>query len=564
MLRWLQLPNLRASAEGAGSRWRRTLEEVEKSGAEVELIVLTGCLTEAGTQGDFEQLDTQLDELCGMVGQPAVLATPGPTELCCVDLPSGSLDIFKVWHRDQVRDTRGYFWRNKGSLARARVRSMFENYSRWWRGHEQKLRAAGGWRYERGWLPGDFSLSVELEGGRRVGLIGLNTVFMCTSLTNRVVREPGIAKAHLDHACAQAHEDWIDRHARTLLITNSTKYPARSADTSLFERDELHHGLADRFTGLICASGYSDQCNMMSDDCVVGRLDARLGVELSSSSGATLARGSWREASWADAVIAGLERLLRRANEDGLRAVARELRAGAAPEAGGRIRTTALPSELAIALLSHAFEHGMRGLELTKKCLHELVRGVPDPQARLELLNMLLPLAMLPTAARTAALTESGRPHPAIWARSDYPKTLLDIAQALMPSSPPRQEQDTIRGLGGKPLADVVDQIEAEFMYEVEKRYMGLGMARDKLRARARKNVKNSSADHPRLVLLAGASASDVAELSEDWEGVNIIAWSQLDALAPDTVHVLAPPIDPRIEDRIHTIRDNLSRSRHE
>jgi hypothetical protein len=184
--RWLHLTDLHWGQTGQKHLWPEIREEFFKDLARLHkktgpwhAVLFTGDLVFRGDPDEFAQLDSQVfgplwkcfQEL---ESNPILLTVPGNHDL---KRPNEKDDDAAV---DWLREPEGYqkiaekFWANESNPYRDVVHDTFKAYDAWIKDRPYSQ----GHPIHSGALPGDFSATLTTDGGRRIGIAGLNTTFL--------------------------------------------------------------------------------------------------------------------------------------------------------------------------------------------------------------------------------------------------------------------------------------------------------------------------------------------------------------------------------------------------
>jgi hypothetical protein len=122
---------------------------------------------------------------------------------------------------DRLLEPQGYqkivekFWANESNPYRRAVHDTFKAYEAWIKHRPYSQSQA----IHAGALPGDFSTTLTTDGGRRIGIVGLNTTFLQLAEGNYQERLAcDVRQFHA--ACPPDGPAWVKQHAVCLLMTH--------------------------------------------------------------------------------------------------------------------------------------------------------------------------------------------------------------------------------------------------------------------------------------------------------------------------------------------------------
>lgn len=225
--RWLHLTDLHWGQTGQRHLWpeirKRFLEDLArlhpKTGA-WDAVLFTGDLVFRGDLDEFAELD---GELFGPLwkffhelgSNPVLLTVPGNHDL---KRPNEKDDDAAV---DRLLEPEGYqkvaekFWANQNNQYRRAVDHTFEAYEAWIKDRPYSQ----GHPIHPGALPGDFSTTLTTVGGRRIGIVGLNTTFLQLAAGDYRGRLACDVR-QFNAACPSDAPTWVEDHAVCLLMTH--------------------------------------------------------------------------------------------------------------------------------------------------------------------------------------------------------------------------------------------------------------------------------------------------------------------------------------------------------
>ena len=182
-----------------------------------DLVVFTGDLTQRGSQEEFKRFDEFLNELWNTLealgaGQPSLVAVPGNHDLVRLENPNFPTKLLTTtWDSDA--DLRKEFWSNAESDLRRTINTAFQNYVEWWEHTQFKP------PINEGLLPGDFSATIDKEGGASLGIVGLNSTFLQLVGGDRQGKL-ALHSQQFQSACGGDGPAWLKKHNACLLLTH--------------------------------------------------------------------------------------------------------------------------------------------------------------------------------------------------------------------------------------------------------------------------------------------------------------------------------------------------------
>nr|VFK12840.1 MAG: Calcineurin-like phosphoesterase [Candidatus Kentron sp. LPFa]VFK30593.1 MAG: Calcineurin-like phosphoesterase [Candidatus Kentron sp. LPFa] len=254
---WLHLTDLHYGVPEYDWMWSeetktgfyRDLKKLHEACGPWDLILFTGDLTDVKAVGNdsgkrpelWKKLDEKIEEIRQKVAkfsdgeEPLFLAVPGNHDLerSKEHDPAAKCLAHRFWDGDVQKD----FWSEQSKHYRSVVKRAVQRYSEWWEPHAKRLRSSPKFRdcqakdYREGWLPGEFSVTIEKEGCR-LGIIGLNTSFMHV-VSGRKEGEIALHLRQITEACGERSVEWARRHHACLLMTH---HPPEWLDERHFER----------------------------------------------------------------------------------------------------------------------------------------------------------------------------------------------------------------------------------------------------------------------------------------------------------------------------------------
>lgn len=224
---WLHLTDLHYGLHGLDSLWPSLrqpflddLEALHTRCGPWHAVLFTGDLAQSGGSEQYRSLQQEvLDRIWEKLralgsGDAALLAVPGNHDLVRPRMDGLGVDraALKWILRHGIDDIEDDVYADPDSAYRRLIRDAFAPFQAWW--DHAPHRAPG---LRPGALPGDFAATLEV-GGRRVGVVGLNTAFLQLS------GESWEGRLHWDarqlHAACGAVDDWIAAHDAALLMTH--------------------------------------------------------------------------------------------------------------------------------------------------------------------------------------------------------------------------------------------------------------------------------------------------------------------------------------------------------
>ena len=182
--RWLHLTDLHWGQTGQRPSWpeirKRFFEDLarlHKKTGPWHAVLFTGDLVQKGDPDEFAQLDSEvfgpLWKCFERLGSnPILLTVPGNHDLKRPKRKNPTIDWLLEPQGYQKKV--GEFWTNKRNPYRRAVHNTFKAYEAWIKDRPYSQ----GHPIHPGALPGDFSTTLTTDGGRRIGIVGLNTTFL--------------------------------------------------------------------------------------------------------------------------------------------------------------------------------------------------------------------------------------------------------------------------------------------------------------------------------------------------------------------------------------------------
>lgn len=252
---WLHLTDLHKGMKQQKTLWAtvreefyRDLKRVAEKGGLWDLVLFTGDLTQCGSEEDFKMLENTLVELWKEFNKlgchPLLVTIPGNHDL--LRNKSATAKAFDLWENDE--DIRSQFWNDKDSDYRKLIEQVFINYEKWL---EQTslpvVNKDSGVKYQKGLLPGDFSVRVEIND-LMIGMVGLNSTFLQLK-TGNFEGKLDINKIQVDEACNGDVHKWVKNNHLNILMTHHPPSWFSSKAQEHFKANILDR---DNFTFHIC------------------------------------------------------------------------------------------------------------------------------------------------------------------------------------------------------------------------------------------------------------------------------------------------------------------------
>ncbi|WNG48784.1 hypothetical protein F0U60_35215 [Archangium minus] len=302
-LSWLHLSDLLMGPKGSRWLWPEYREDFERDLRALhnqtgpwDLVLISGDLTETGSQREFNLLDSALESfwtyLHGLGSAPLLLAVPGNHDLHRASLSTRTRDtlVAQRWHDNA--QARSEFWNQlenelANSTPQARIehwkklenelananpqaridywkqaaneqahslRTAFLSFSSWleqWQLRHPRQREL---QIRKGLLPGDFAATV-VKDGVRVGIAGLNSAFLLPDANGTTVSLE-IDPRQLRLAIGGPPSRWAGSHDLNILLTHHPPARLKSEHLSLIQQE-----LASSTRGLLhlCGSQHAGE-----------------------------------------------------------------------------------------------------------------------------------------------------------------------------------------------------------------------------------------------------------------------------------------------------------------
>lgn len=232
---WLHFSDLHWGAEKTKNYWPKVEEalfsDIQKLSGKNELTVdavfFTGDMVNHGSEYDeFNLWLKRLEEIFkGQEKKPLFLPVPGNHDLVRpefwkdgADLKD-SVDLIKThWDDPDREDLRNRIWQKDETSGTWKVfQKTFENYTAWLNNPGRPFPLPD--NYTPGLLPGDFSCSIPMGGGNKIGIIGLNSSFLQLGAGNYEGRLD-LHISQLRAVCGDHYTDWFKDHSLSFLMTH--------------------------------------------------------------------------------------------------------------------------------------------------------------------------------------------------------------------------------------------------------------------------------------------------------------------------------------------------------
>ncbi len=227
---WLHLTDLHYGLTSQPSLWPNVREKFFDDLATLhdrcgpwQAVLFTGDLVQQGGHDEFRRLE---DEVLGPLwdrlrelgsGEAILLAVPGnhdPVRPNLKDRKPTPAERFLL-DPNLFSAVADEFWQAPDCEYRRVIEEAFANYTTWWR----KTPFRGGVPINGSLFPGDFSASLDLESGQRVGIVRLNATFL--QLAGGHYQERLAWDLRQFHgACGGDGPQWVGEHDVCLLLTH--------------------------------------------------------------------------------------------------------------------------------------------------------------------------------------------------------------------------------------------------------------------------------------------------------------------------------------------------------
>ena len=238
---WLHLTDLHVGMGAQRRLWPnieneffQDLERLRPRCGPWDAIFFTGDLVQSGTQSEFDKLDETLsrlyDRLHRLDCDPVLFTVPGNHDLKRPEATTPEVKLLGTWKSDP--ELREEFWRDSNSPYRRVVNDAFKSYVNWVNSH--KFPRAK--QVRNGQLPGDFSATIELASGFRVGIVGLNVAFLQLTGAN-FQGKLAVGASQLVEICGEHYGDWFASHNVCFLMTHQPKTWLDTASKNEFDAE---------------------------------------------------------------------------------------------------------------------------------------------------------------------------------------------------------------------------------------------------------------------------------------------------------------------------------------
>jgi tetratricopeptide (TPR) repeat protein len=223
---WLHLTDFHYGLKGQDCLWPTLREPFLDSLAGLhelcgpwDAVLFTGDLVQSGETVQFEKMQAEvLDPLWEKLrelgsGDAVLLAVPGNHDLYRPNPKEDNAAIDVLLEKDGFQRIEAKFWDQPAGGYRRVINDAFAAYNQWWdkAPHRPDTVKAGA-------LPGDFSATFQ-HGGRRIGIVGLNTTFLQLAGGNYEGRLVWDAR-QLHAVCEGGVDAWSKQHDVCLLLTH--------------------------------------------------------------------------------------------------------------------------------------------------------------------------------------------------------------------------------------------------------------------------------------------------------------------------------------------------------
>jgi predicted ATPase len=225
----LHLTDMHLGMRGARDFWPtierdffNDIEYLTNNFGPLDLVLFTGDLVQRGAPNEYEEVDRLLEKFWSKFNHfgydPKFLAVPGNHDLVRPrEDEAALLALVSLWGKPVVQHA---FWETPDSEYRQLVTKAFANYEEWWLGKTRKGIPARQRpsEFNPGFLPGDFSATVEKDG-LKLGVVGLNSTFLQLQAGD-MTGQLAVHARQFHAACGGHGPDWVDQHDVSVLLTH--------------------------------------------------------------------------------------------------------------------------------------------------------------------------------------------------------------------------------------------------------------------------------------------------------------------------------------------------------
>jgi len=223
---WLHLTDFHYGLKGQDCLWPTLRQPFLDSLAALrercgpwDAVLFTGDFVQEGKAEQFEKMQTEVidplwEKLKELGSEGAVLlAVPGNHDLYRPNPLDDNAAIDALLEKDGFQRIATKFWDQPAGGYRRVIKDAFAAYSQWWEKAPHRPATV-----KPGALPGDFSATLDC-GGRRIGIVGLNTTFL--QLAGGDYEGRLVWDSRQVHAvCGGAVDTWLKQHDVCLLLTH--------------------------------------------------------------------------------------------------------------------------------------------------------------------------------------------------------------------------------------------------------------------------------------------------------------------------------------------------------
>jgi predicted MPP superfamily phosphohydrolase len=220
---WLHLTDLHFGMSGQKWLWPnireeffRDLEKLHRKSGPWDLVLFTGDFVQKGGADEFEKLNEMLDglweHLRKLGSDPVLVGVPGNHDLVRPKAADPVVAALRTGWGDM--HVQREFWTKPKSAYRKAIQKAFKNYTTWWAAHTLPRLDS----HRPGLLPGDFSATIE-KGGRKLGVVGLNTTFLQLE-GGDYKGKLAVSPQQFHQACGNDGVSWVREHDLCILLTH--------------------------------------------------------------------------------------------------------------------------------------------------------------------------------------------------------------------------------------------------------------------------------------------------------------------------------------------------------